>query len=351
MQTNGVIEYGPIRTVDNASLDTARARTLRRLTWVMRSGIAISLAGVIWSMWPAQQADASFRPRVAERTFTERRRPRVVIDQGHANVHTADGRFAPFARLMAQDGLRVLASEGTITPEALRNVDVFVTANALGYKGMAQQLANTIGLERLINFDVNAFSDREIAVLTSWVSDGGRALIVADHRPAADASKGLAAAFGVEMTTWWAEDAKNSDTESGNPATLVFSRDAGLLGDHPILNGRNDAERINRVMTFTGQALKPGPNGAVLLMLSPSAREYPFRFSREAQGRSAAGLAQAVALEFGKGRVVVIGEAAALTAQRIETPGAQPFLMGMNKPGTDNQQFVLNVMHWLMRVL
>jgi hypothetical protein len=332
-------------------LDTARARSLRRLTWVMRLGIAVGLTALLSSWWPAQEADASFRPRVAEPAFSARQWPRMVIDEGHANLHTRDGRYAPFARLMERDGFRVTSGTGVITPIALRNADVFVTANALGFKGRAQQLANSLRLERLIDLEVDAFSDDEIALLSSWVSEGGRALIVADHRPAADASKRLAAAFGVEMRTWWAEDAEQSDPETRNPATLVFSRENGLLADHPILNGRGEAERLHRVMTFTGQALKPGPRGVALLALSPTAREYPFRVSREQQGRSAAGLAQAVAIEFGRGRVVVVGEAAALTAQRIETPGAGPYLMGMNRAGTDNQQFALNIVRWLMGVL
>jgi hypothetical protein len=330
-------------------LDTNRERALGRLTWLMRAGLAIGVIGLLWSVWPAQDADASFRPRVIEPAFAEGRRPRLVIDQGHGNVHTADGRYRPFARLMERDGFRVLPSEGRITADALRNTDVFVTADALGYKGMAQQLANIIGLERIVDLGVDAFAADEISTLATWISSGGNALIVADHPPAADGSQRLAAAFGVEMTAWWAEDEQNKDPETGNPATLVFSRDAGLVADHPILNGRTEAERINRVMTFAGQALKPGPNGVALLRLSPTAREYPFRFSRETQGRSAAGLAQAVALEFGRGRVVIVGEAAALTAQRIETPEGT-FLMGMNRAGTDNQQFALNIVHWLMRV-
>jgi hypothetical protein len=53
---------------------------------------------------------------------------------------------------------------------------------------------------------------------------------------------------------------------------------------------------------------------------------------------SAAGRAQALAMHFGKGRVVVFGEAAMLTAQNVN--------FGMNYPGTDDRQLTLNVMHW-----
>jgi len=58
---------------------------------------------------------------------------------------------------------------------------------------------------------------------------------------------------------------------------------------------------------------------------------------------SASGRAQALALLFGKGRAVVFGKAAMLTAQN------QNF--GMNYSGTGNRQFSLNVMHWLTGLL
>ena len=62
---------------------------------------------------------------------------------------------------------------------------------------------------------------------------------------------------------------------------------------------------------------------------------------------SAAGKGQAVALESGKGRVVVFGEAAALTAQI----GSRNLRYGMNYAGADNRQLALNIMHWLSRLL
>jgi hypothetical protein len=117
------------------------------------------------------------------------------------------------------------------------------------------------------------------------------------------------------------------------------------------MDGRSEAERVDLVMTFTGQALRPPPEASVLLRLSPAAREYPFRQSTEAEGRSAAGLGQAVALRRGRGRVVIFGEAAAISAQRIAVPGGPPILLGMNRPGVDNERLVLNTVHWLMGLL
>ena len=127
---------------------------------------------------------------------------------------------------------------------------------------------------------------------------------------------------------------------------MNFSRLNGLLGDHPILMGRDGSERIDRVVTFTGQSVK-GPDGSVaLLKLSRSAVDQ----SRPAiPGRNgpAAGRAQGLAITLGRGRIVVLGEAAMLSAQVNARQGIR---MGMNVPGTDNRQFALNIMHWLSGV-
>ena len=52
-------------------------------------------------------------------------------------------------------------------------------------------------------------------------------------------------------------------------------------------------------------------------------------------------------MRFGKGRVVVLGEAAELSAQVV---GLREQI-GMNVPGIDNRQMALNIMHWLSGLL
>jgi len=63
---------------------------------------------------------------------------------------------------------------------------------------------------------------------------------------------------------------------------------------------------------------------------------------------SAKGRAQGLAFTFGKGRVVVMGEAGMLSAQ-LAGPDKKPF--GMNRPGIDNRQLALNIMRWLSGLL
>ena len=82
----------------------------------------------------------------------------------------------------------------------------------------------------------------------------------------------------------------------------------------------------------------------MLLRLPASALEYvPTGTDLKPQP---AGQAQGLAAAWGKGRVVVLGEAAMLTAQ---VDRGVPF--GMNSPGSDNRQFALNAMHWLSHKL
>jgi hypothetical protein len=153
------------------------------------------------------------------------------------------------------------------------------------------------------------------------------------------------------MTNWWAEDAQHHDAVTGDPGFLVFTVPGGLTPDHPIMLGRNDLEHVARVITFTGQALRAPADAVSLLTLSPTAREYPYRRSREHEGRSAAGLSQAVAVRHGRGRVVVLGEAAVLTAQITQLPDGSTLRFGISREDTNNRQFALNILHWLSGLL
>jgi hypothetical protein len=58
--------------------------------------------------------------------------------------------------------------------------------------------------------------------------------------------------------------------------------------------------------------------------------------------------AQGLALTHGQGRIVVLGDAAMLTAQLRRYDG-RPF--GMNTRAYDNRQLALNIMHWLTRLI
>ncbi|MEO8192326.1 MAG: hypothetical protein ABI681_00655 [Gemmatimonadales bacterium] len=98
-------------------------------------------------------------------------------------------------------------------------------------------------------------------------------------------------------------------------------------------------------MTFTGQSLSAAA-GSELLILGDSSIDYgPPPLAVEPT--SAAGRSQGITLELGSGRVVVLGEAAELTAQKDDKGRS----FGVQLPDNDNQQFALNILHWLSRLI
>jgi hypothetical protein len=281
----------------------------------------------------AQQiADPEFSTAVEHPAYNKNM-PRVLFDEAHNNFHTTTGRYKPFVDLITNDGYRVVANRQPFSDRTLGTFKVLVIANALGAEEMDDEGA-----------DRSAFTDVECDAVRDWVRDGGNLLLIADHAPFGSAAQNLAQRFGVEMSKGFTFDPKNSEPDA--PSLLIFSRENNLLLDHPITLGRNDSERIKRVLTFTGQALK-GPEGAAVLMkLSDTARDKPDR--NATTDVSVAGWAQGIAFKAGKGRVVMLGEAAMLSAQ---IAGPSKFKMGMNHPGSDNKQLALNIMHWLSGLL
>jgi len=269
-----------------------------------------------------QRADPDFDVKVISPAYVTDH-PSVLFDEAHHNFHTSGGRYKVFADLITSDGYRVTANQELFTAARLTNHRVLVIANALGTGGMGQPDAGK-----------SAFTGAECEAIDDWVKAGGSLLLITDHQPFGAAAEQLSMRFGVEMSKGVTADPQN-ETERG----LLFSREKHLLADHAITNGRNESERINRVLTFTGQSLK-GPAGSVaFLKFADTAMDHG-----EGQRTSAAGRAQGVALRHGKGRVVILGEAGQLSAQVFGFP---PVQMGMNVPGCDNRQMALNIMHWL----
>ena len=268
-----------------------------------------------------QRNDPDFDVSVAHPAYIAKH-PAVLFDEAHKNFHTASGRYKVFADLITNDGVRVTPNREPLTSGLLGKYDVFITANAPAKSEESP----------------SAFTPAECDAAENWVRNGGGLLIITDHEPFGSGSEELGKRFGVNMSLMVTVDPKN-ETKNG----LLFSRDKNQLGDHPILNGRDPFERINRVLTFTGQSLKGPPDSVQLLKFSDTATDMGF--GKDRKKVSAAGRAQGIAFKFGKGRVVVMGEAGDLSAQIY---GADPVgKMGMNVPGCDNRQFALNIVHWL----
>ncbi len=304
---------------------------------------ALPIATMFVMACAGQAPDRDYVPHLAAPAYTGSHAPTVCMDGAHYNAHTADGLYAPFARLMQADGYRVRALADRFERDVPVDCAVLVSVNAAGArrrKLFGLNLPSTAPIHR----EASAFTAGETGVVRAWVQRGGALLLIADHYPYGSASATLAAAFGVDMSQGFTE-AGNVDPGSHDRGQLLYSRDNGLLGDHPITRGRSASERVTRVVTFTGQSLA-APGAAPLLVLGDSAIDYvppaPTFTARPATGRL-----QGLALVAGRGRVVVLGEAAELTAQ-VTDKGVR---FGMQVPGNDNAQFALNIMHWLTRLL
>jgi hypothetical protein len=312
-------------------MDNAFARTALTL-----SGSCVLLLIFTTVAVGQQVADPGFNPTVAHPAYAQKKPPRVLFDEAHHNFHTAGGRYKAFADLIASDGYSVAPNTREFTRETLAGYDILVIANPLGAP-----------VETPADFPAAnkpAFSEAECDAVRDWVGAGGALLLIADHYPVGGAAGNLAKRFGVEMSNAFTDDPANHDPQLGD---ILFSRTNKLLLDHAITRGRNRTERINRVVTFTGQSLT-GPKGSVaFLKLADTAIDAlpPDRKTKV----SAAGRAQGIALRLGKGRVVVVGEAAMLTAQ-LAGPNKERF-GGLNIPGIDNRQLALNIMHWLSKLL
>lgn len=311
-----------------------------------------------------QMEDTTFVPRVAKPAFT-RRQPIVMIDEAHRNQFTMKGGYRAFASLLAQDGLRVIPGTAAFSPQLLKTCQVLVVADAVGSAQLKSPSASA-----------SAFRIPECDAVRDWVKEGGSLLLIADHAPYGSAMDSLAVRFGVDFGKGYTVDTRRVDPESGNIGCIFFARAKGLLGDHAITRGRDRTERINRVATFTGQSLTGPPGSTGLLVLGPSSLDLPFTMDarREATPearRKADTMAvvntvgavtavdrfQGLAFGFGKGRVVVLGEASMFGAQFVfgadaRQRGKDRLRIGLNRPDLDdNQQFALNVLRWLAREL
>jgi hypothetical protein len=320
-----------------------------------------------------QMADPNFDPKVEHPAY-KKGGPKVLFDEAHNNFHTASGRYKPFADLITNDGYQITPNKQKFSTETLRGFDILVISNALGAERMGAPEASN-----------PAFTDAECDAVRDWVKGGGALLLIADHAPMGAANQILARRFDVDMRSSYTNDSANHDKETGSNSFLVYTRDNGLLIDHPITKGRDASERINSVMTFTGQSLKGPQGGVAFLKLADTAKDVPAPSQADIQAAiekarqggqtqaplpggmnlppgatavrvqpseqaaiSAAGRAQGIVFGFGKGRVVILGEAAMLSAQ-LSGPGGMKF--GMNRAGIDNRQLALNIVHWLSGLL
>lgn len=292
--------------------------------------IILTVSGSV--LYSQQIADTTYHPMIHNPAYDAGKGSVVFIDEGHYNFHTKDGRYKAFANLLERDGYIVLGYKGAFKKKKLANGKILVISNAL----------NEINVENWYLPTPSAFTKAEIEVVRKWVFEGGSLFLIADHMPMAGASQDLAFAFDFEFTNGFV-----FDTVSQGPA--YFTLKEGTLIESIITKGRDTTESVEQIVTFTGQGFKIPPDAHSILVFNDNyvnmLPDTAWVFQKETPRLHAKGWSQGAYKRYGKGKVVVFGEAAMFTAQLA---GPEKIKAGMNTEiARENYRLLLNIVHWL----
>ena len=257
----------------------------------------------------------------------------VHVDEAHNNFHTLGTRYYAFGEVLKNDGYRPQPFAQKFTDESLRSCEILVIANAL---------PDTL---RWVLPTRPAFTEDEATALKKWVEAGGALLLIADHMPCPGAVRPIARAFGINLYNGYA--LKKTD------GIEMFTRAEGTLKSNVITDGRSASERVDSIVIFTGHAFLPTRPVANIAEFADDHAVFfpnpPGDFKDDTPSIDAAGLKHSVYFTEGKGRVVIVAEAAMFSAQ-LAGPGK--FKAGMNEPAAKyNPQLLLNIIHYLDGVL
>lgn len=310
---------------------------------------AALLAGAVFAAMSSatgqQVNDARFDFSNSHPAFAVASGPRVCMDEAHHNAHTATGLYAPFATILRSDGFRVSRFAQSLSREALETCDILVLGS--GRAGSAQS-ADFWSYPH-----ASAYTREEVGAVVRWVRSGGALLFVWDHAPAAGTAAGLASLLGVQTLDAWA------DATPRGMYPEIFRRADGLFANHIILRGRSPREQIDSLATHGAGAFFPSRWIQPLLVYGREATAW-VRLGDMGQGIpdipeadwprfDIHGWLLAGTREWGRGRIVFLGDSTACTAQ-LYGPESLPIAMS-HPSGRQNAQFCLNLVRWLGRAL
>lgn len=276
------------------------------------------LAAVAVPAFAQQVVDPNADTNITDPAFALGKGPVVLVDSGHDERQTLATDYAPFGALLTHDGYIVRDFDQPISAASLAKSDVLVIVDPLNPKDppKAPKYQST-----------SAFTPQEIAAISDWVKGGGALLMIADHPPYAGSLRALAESFGFDIEMYAAQRV---------PKEEFFSFANGGLVDGPLTRG------LPQIQTFYGAAFTAPAAATPLLRFDSSwtmlVTDKP---SRPMTGSDLRGATLAV----GKGRVVLLAEAGAWSAQLL---GPRKNPMGFNAPGAQgNKRFIRNVVRWL----
>jgi hypothetical protein len=274
-----------------------------------------------------QEPDNEYNPEINTPLFESGAGPLLVIDEGHFNFHTLGEKFAPFGNIAKRYGFNVRSASGRIDGNYLKDVKILVIANALNEK-------NRNSWQKPVH---SAFTPQEIEHLRNWVLNGGRLFLIADHMPFAGAAADLAKQLGFTLYDGFAYSKPNQKFD-------VFSYANGMLTENKLSNKQ---AQIDSIISFTGHAFKFPDSAISVITFSSEYKvlmpEVAWEFSKDMEMIPAGGLSQLAYMQFGSGRIVLAGEAAMFTAQKVGD-----VKIGLNAPfAKSNLPLLLNILRWL----
>lgn len=302
--------------------------THRKIAFDMKKLIVIIMFLPLLSCGQQQEVDNDYTPEISKPLYGKKNGPLLLIDGGHNNFHTLDGKFAPFGKVATADGFTLGANIGVINRDVLKGVKILVIANALNEKN----------IDHWQQPIYPAFSADEIETVREWVYNGGSLFLIADHMPFAGAVADLAKEMGYTLYDGFAMSGPGKKYDE-------FSVENNML-KHTTITDKNGS--VDKVITYTGHAFKVPNDGTSILTFDAKYKvlmpEEAWKFSKGMKMIPADGLSQLAYSSYGKGKVVVSGEAAMFTAQKV--PGVIKFGLNADMPN-DNLQLLLNILEWL----
>jgi hypothetical protein len=266
--------------------------------------------------------DSYYSPPVYKKTSTKKV---VYVDQQHNNLHSLAGGYKPFGMVLSQNGFKALPWRKRFTADELKEINVLVICNALSNKNFESWDAP----------NPSAFDSKEIKALNEWVKEGGALFLIADHMPFAGAAADLAKSFGFTFYNGFAIDDNNK--ESGD----LYVKGKGLQENEI-------TQQVDSIVSFTGSLFDTPPEAKKVLVAD---QRYTYHlpkrawvFDANSETMPSAGKCQLAYMPYGKGKVVMSGEAAMFTAQLTGDKK-----VGMNSPrAKNNYKLLLNLITWLV---
>lgn len=303
----------------------------------MKTGIFLISILFFTTLFSQQVADTTYAPPIANPIYPIGTGTKVLIDEGHHNFHTKEERYSAFAKLLERDGYQVDAYTGTFQMDELEKGQILVISNAL----------NEVNVGDWSLPNPSAFTEAEIDLLRAWVFKGGSLFLIADHMPMAGAATALAAEFGFRFTNGFVFETEADGKIVNKPAHFSIKEES--LFESVITRGRDASENVKEVASFTGQAFQILDDATPILIFNETYMnllpEIAWEFNADTEAYAVDGWSQGAFKTFGKGRIVVFGEAAMFTAQ---IAGPNNSKMGMNNDAApENYKLLLNIIHWL----